>query len=87
MNVQEQRLILIVEDDEATRTFLADNLAADGFRVAGAASAGEALRAIEVRQPALVVLDLRLDGSRDWRCSTGCGRPTAWSRASIRTCR
>jgi CheY-like chemotaxis protein len=62
--VEEQRLILVVEDDEATRSFLLDNLAADGFRVAGASGASEALRAIEVRQPALVVLDLRLeDGS------------------------
>jgi DNA-binding response OmpR family regulator len=60
--VDEQRLILVVEDDEATRGFLAENLVADGFRVAGAASAAEALRAIEVRQPALVVLDLRLEG-------------------------
>jgi CheY-like chemotaxis protein len=60
--VDEQRLILVVEDDEATGRFLAENLAADGFRVAAAASAGEALRAIEVRQPALVLLDLRLEG-------------------------
>jgi hypothetical protein len=29
--VDEQRLILVVEDDEATRGFLLDNLAADGF--------------------------------------------------------
>jgi DNA-binding response OmpR family regulator len=59
--VEGQRLILVVEDDEATRSFLLDNLAADGFRVAGASGASEALRAIEVRQPALVVLDLRLE--------------------------
>jgi DNA-binding response OmpR family regulator len=62
--VEEQRLILVVEDDDLTRAFLLDNLAADGFRVAGASGAGEGLRAIEVRQPALVVLDLALeDGS------------------------
>ena len=60
--VDEPRLILVVEDDEATRGFLAENLVADGFRVAGAAGAAEALRAIEVRQPALVLLDLRLEG-------------------------
>jgi DNA-binding response OmpR family regulator len=60
--VDEQPLILVVEDDEATRTFLDENLAADGFRVACAASAAEALRAIEARRPALVVLDLRLEG-------------------------
>jgi DNA-binding response OmpR family regulator len=62
VGVDEQRLILVVEDDEATRAFLAENLVADGFRVAGAAGAAEALRAIAVRQPALVVLDLRLEG-------------------------
>jgi DNA-binding response OmpR family regulator len=60
--VDEQRLLLVVEDDDATRAFLLDNLAADGFRVAGASGAGEGVRAIEVRQPALVVLDLALDG-------------------------
>jgi DNA-binding response OmpR family regulator len=59
--VEEQRLILVVEDDEVTRAFLLDNLAADGFGVAGASGAGEGLRAMEVRRPALVVLDLRLD--------------------------
>ena len=60
-DVDEQRLILVVEDDDVTRAFLLDNLAADGFRVAGAGGAGEALRAIEVRQPSVVVLDLVLD--------------------------
>ena len=58
------RPVLVVEDDELTRMFLLDNLAADGFRVAGASGVGEGLRAIEVRQPVLVVLDLGLeDGS------------------------
>jgi DNA-binding response OmpR family regulator len=63
-DVDPHRLILVVEDDDATRAFLLDNLAADGFGVAGASGAGEGLRAIEVRQPSLVVLDLVLeDGS------------------------
>jgi DNA-binding response OmpR family regulator len=53
--------LLIVEDDEATRAFLAENLEADGFEVASATGAAEALRAIEVRHPALVLLDLTLD--------------------------
>jgi two-component system, OmpR family, response regulator len=60
--VDEQGLILVIEDDEATRGFLADHLAADGFRVASASSAAEGLRAIEVRRPCLVLLDLRLEG-------------------------
>jgi DNA-binding response OmpR family regulator len=56
--------LLIVEDDGPTAAFLADNLAADGFSVATATGAGEGLRAIEVRHPSLVLLDLALeDGS------------------------
>lgn len=56
----DQRSLLVVEDDEATAAFLADNLRADGFRVALAATPGEGLRAIEVRRPELVLLDLGL---------------------------
>src|SRR3954454_20531284 len=56
-----QRGVLVVEDDERTAAFLADNLRADGFRVAVAGEAGEAVRSIEVRQPDLVLLDLTLD--------------------------
>ncbi len=61
--VTDLRPLLIIEDDDLTRAFLLDNLAADGFRVAGASSVAEGLRAIEVRQPALVVLDLALEGA------------------------
>ena len=35
--------LLIVEDDEATAAFLSDNLAADGFAVATASGAAEAI--------------------------------------------
>jgi DNA-binding response OmpR family regulator len=56
-----QGSLLLVEDDETTRDFLADNLAADGFLVATATAPGEALRAIEVRRPDLVLLDLMLE--------------------------
>ena len=55
-----RRSVLVVEDDERTAAFLADNLRADGYRVAVASEAGEALRAIEVRRPDLVLLDLSL---------------------------
>jgi DNA-binding response OmpR family regulator len=53
--------LLVLEDDAATAAYLADNLAADGFSVATAAGAGEGLRAIEVRSPSLVLLDLVLE--------------------------
>jgi DNA-binding response OmpR family regulator len=56
--------VLIVEDDERTAVFLADNLTADGYRVATASGAGEGARQMEVRRPDLVLLDLMLeDGS------------------------
>jgi DNA-binding response OmpR family regulator len=62
--VEEQRLILVVEDDDLTQAFLVENLTADGFQVLAAAGARQALRVLEARQPALVVLDLTLaDGS------------------------
>jgi DNA-binding response OmpR family regulator len=55
-----ERSLLIVEDDEATATYLADNLRADGYKVAVAEGAGEGYRALEVRHPALLLLDLAL---------------------------
>jgi DNA-binding response OmpR family regulator len=59
----DRRGVLVVEDDERTAAFLADNLRADGFQVAVAADAGEAIRAIEVRSPDLLLLDLTLGAS------------------------
>ncbi|MFL5782166.1 MAG: response regulator transcription factor [Thermoleophilaceae bacterium] len=57
-----QGSLLVVEDDAATRDFLVENLVADGFSVASAGEPGEALRAIELRRPDLVLLDLLLGG-------------------------
>ena len=56
--------VLVIEDDPATAAFLADNLTADGYEVATASAVGEGLRAIEVRRPDIVLLDVMLeDGS------------------------
>lgn len=57
------RSVLVVEDDATTLGFLAENLAADGYSVSTASELGEGLRAIEVRKPDLVVLDLMLGES------------------------
>ena len=60
----DSRRLLLLEDDEATAAFLADNLSADGYRVVTAAGSGEGWRALELRSPDLLVLDLGLaDGS------------------------
>ena len=56
--------ILVAEDDATTRTFLADELTADGCEVHVADTARDALRLLESRYPDLVVLDVGLpDGS------------------------
>jgi DNA-binding response OmpR family regulator len=56
--------LLVLEDDEMTRTFLADNLTADGFELLVAASAQEALRLLETAAPDLAIFDVGLpDGS------------------------
>ena len=60
----ESSTILVVEDDVPVRTFLADNLAADGHDVLIAGTVRDALRQLEYRRPDLAVVDLGLpDGS------------------------
>jgi DNA-binding response OmpR family regulator len=60
----ETTVILVVEDDAATRRFLADNLTADGHDVLDVADLGDALRTLEYHHVDLVVVDLGLpDGS------------------------
>jgi DNA-binding response OmpR family regulator len=56
--------ILIVEDDVPTRTFLADNLTADGYDLLVASSLRDALRTLEYHHVDLAVVDVGLpDGS------------------------
>ena len=52
--------ILIVEDHGATRTFLADNLAADGYEILESGSAADAERLMGTKYPDLAIVDLGL---------------------------
>jgi DNA-binding response OmpR family regulator len=52
--------ILIVEDHCATRRFLADNLAADGYEPLEARSSADGRRLIATHSPELAILDLGL---------------------------
>ena len=52
--------ILVVEDDPATRTFLADNLTADGYEVLVCDCARDALRLLDAKAPDLLLLDVGL---------------------------
>jgi DNA-binding response OmpR family regulator len=56
--------ILVVEDDDATRTFLADNLTADGYDLLVADTVRDGARLLESKFPDLAVVDVGLpDGS------------------------
>jgi len=52
--------ILVLEDHQTTRTFLAENLSADGYEVIGAEDLGEAHRLLETTFPDLAIVDLGL---------------------------
>src|SRR5215475_11848483 len=61
MDVQQTiATILVVEDHVATRRFLADNLAADGYEPVEAGSVADAKRLILSRFPDLGIIDLGL---------------------------
>lgn len=56
--------LLLVEDDLVIRTFLADNLTADGYELLVAGTLEDAMRELEYKQPDLAIIDLRLpDGT------------------------
>ena len=60
----EPTTILLVEDDSVLRTFLADNLSADGYEPILADTMRDGLRELEYKRPDLALVDLGLpDGS------------------------
>ena len=56
--------ILVAEEDQATRTFLADNLTADGADVDTAHDCGEALKRTYAAPPQLIIADVNGDTLR-----------------------
>jgi DNA-binding response OmpR family regulator len=60
MTADDAATILVVEDDDATRTFLADNLTADGYDLLVADCARDGARLLETKFPDLLVLDVGL---------------------------
>ena len=55
------RSILLCEEDAAVRSFLADNLAADGYQVLVTGAKAAALAELKARQPDLVICDVNGD--------------------------
>src|SRR2546428_13350093 len=54
---------MVVEDDDATRDFLADNLRADSYAVVTASTGREAFNLLEVKGCDLLLLDVMLPDS------------------------
>lgn len=54
--------MLIVDDDSAIRESEREILAADGYRVVEARDGAEALHAIDIEQPSLILLDVQMPG-------------------------
>lgn len=60
MDLDNRNHVLIVEDDDHIRRFIAINLEGSGFRVSEAAAGETALRSFAADRPAVVVLDIML---------------------------
>ena len=60
-------LVLVVDDDAALRELIRVSLSLDGYTVREAASAEEALAAIEDTAPDLVLLDVVMPGVDGWQ--------------------
>ena len=60
--------ILVAEEHDATRAFLADNLTADGYRVLIAPDRAKALALLSTSHPDLILVDV--NGADARACST-----------------
>jgi CheY-like chemotaxis protein len=56
------KTILVVDDDEAIRTLLQEELEEEGYKIIIARNAREALKIVEAEPLDLVILDIRMPG-------------------------
>ena len=59
-------MILIIDDEPESRTFLTAILTQEGYKVRAADSGELALSSIALRQPELILLDIRMEGMDGW---------------------
>jgi CheY-like chemotaxis protein len=56
------KTIMVVDDDEAIRTLLTEELTDEGYHVISATNARDALKMVETEPMDLVILDIRMPG-------------------------
>ncbi len=64
--VADNRPVLVVDDDPAIRSTVADILGLEGYAVATAENGEEALRLVETLRPSVVLLDMRMPVLDGW---------------------
>jgi DNA-binding response OmpR family regulator len=65
-NVVARYKVLTVDDDDAIRCLVRENLELSGFEVIEAADGEAALRAVAAEKPDLVILDVKMPGMDGW---------------------
>ena len=63
---RDDRLVLVVEDDQSIREVITDVLEERGFRVVSVANGAEALHTLERARPDVMVLDLLMPVMHGW---------------------
>ena len=84
MSTTNRPATILAEEHKSTRTFLEDNLTADGYRVLTAAHRAKALALLSTGQPDLIIVDRA--GARTGCTGSGCSSAAAtmWSRSRLR---
>lgn len=70
----QSKQVLVVEDEEALRTVVAEALREDGYDVMTAANGAEALQLVRQASPDAIVLDLMMPVMDGWAFLEACRR-------------
>jgi CheY-like chemotaxis protein len=70
----QSKQVLVVEDEEALRTVVAEALREDGYEVMTAANGAEALELVRQTSPDAIVLDLMMPVMDGWAFLEACRR-------------
>jgi twitching motility two-component system response regulator PilH len=78
--------ILVVDDSPTDRQYLTDLLSKSGFKVSSAASAEEALAAVKLAKPDLVLMDIVMPGQNGFQATRTLSNDEATKHIPIIIC-